>query len=426
MRLGAGCCRLSAAAICMSLACADAEPPPGLAAAGASDPAAGTVPDTVRLFAERQLRIGLTDGDSRYLFHRISGIATDSGGRIYVTDNGSLSIRTYNEQGEFVQEYGGSGEGPGEFRSIELPIVSAQVVAATDYRRLRLSIFSRDGAQVRSHSTLLPDGHRAQPIALSDNGWIVRIDALFSAPPIYMAGTQYQDTIKITTVPVQHLGEALARPASDSIWTTSVGVPGRSIYGTVIAGAPVGNEPLWEPAPSISAFRHGVVVSRGWPYRVAVYHSDGRVARVLSRDLETVEITDDLKRRVVEAVGHSGSPAERRQAVEVARARAELPGGKFVPVIGRVVAGEDGAVWVERLDIVDPVALEVRSRRVDLERVWDVWRANGDLRGTLATPPSFVPYDVTECRAVGSESDSLGVMYVVVYRVVGGADRLCS
>ena len=61
------------------------------------------------------LEIGSDVGDAPYLFGRISGVAGDAEGRIFVADAQAHEIRAFDADGSFVFATGRQGQGPGEF-----------------------------------------------------------------------------------------------------------------------------------------------------------------------------------------------------------------------------------------------------------------------------------------------------------------------
>ena len=61
------------------------------------------------------LVIGVADGDERYLFGRIEGLALGPRDRIYVADALFGTVRAYSPAGDFLFPIGGRGEGPREF-----------------------------------------------------------------------------------------------------------------------------------------------------------------------------------------------------------------------------------------------------------------------------------------------------------------------
>ena len=83
-------------------ACASAEPP---------DDTVPTLVGTV------DLEIGAEGGEAPYLFGRVSGLAADAEGRIFVADAQADEIRVFDRDGVFAYAFGGAGQGPGELGS---------------------------------------------------------------------------------------------------------------------------------------------------------------------------------------------------------------------------------------------------------------------------------------------------------------------
>lgn len=66
---------------------------------------------------EEELRIGARGGQGPEVFGRISALAVDSLGRVWVADAQAGEIRVFDRDGGHVRTVGGPGEGPGEFSS---------------------------------------------------------------------------------------------------------------------------------------------------------------------------------------------------------------------------------------------------------------------------------------------------------------------
>ena len=69
------------------------------------------------LAATVDLTIGELEGDEVYVFGRITGLAGDSAGRVYVADAQADEIRMYDVEGTFLRRVARRGSGPGEVQS---------------------------------------------------------------------------------------------------------------------------------------------------------------------------------------------------------------------------------------------------------------------------------------------------------------------
>ncbi|MXW17675.1 MAG: hypothetical protein F4X60_09655 [Gemmatimonadetes bacterium] len=73
-----------------------------------------------RLGPEPLVSIGRMEGGEPYLFHRVFGATLLSDGRIVVGDDGPKELRVFDRNGEYLETWGGQGEGPGEFGGAQL------------------------------------------------------------------------------------------------------------------------------------------------------------------------------------------------------------------------------------------------------------------------------------------------------------------
>ena len=71
-----------------------------------------------QLSVEVLLGIGSENQGDEYQLGKPIGVRTDEYNNIYIADRASLSIKVYNENGEFIKTIGRRGRGPGEFLDI--------------------------------------------------------------------------------------------------------------------------------------------------------------------------------------------------------------------------------------------------------------------------------------------------------------------
>ncbi len=110
-----------------------------------------------RLQLVEEVRIGVVDGDERYVFGRVAGVVPAAEGSVWVADGQAQIVRRYDESGAHLEDIGGPGDGPGEFKSImDLAPYRGDSVAVWDAHAWRVSLFDRDGVLGRTVSAGFP------------------------------------------------------------------------------------------------------------------------------------------------------------------------------------------------------------------------------------------------------------------------------
>ncbi|MCJ7681957.1 MAG: 6-bladed beta-propeller [Candidatus Aminicenantes bacterium] len=101
-----------------------------------------------------ELSIGASEGDSDYMFTRISDIAVDEMGKIYVLDYSEAVLRIYDPIGKHIQTIGRRGQGPGEFMApFSLGITADNSILVHDLMNRRINYFSPEGKYIKSATT---------------------------------------------------------------------------------------------------------------------------------------------------------------------------------------------------------------------------------------------------------------------------------
>ncbi len=81
-----------------------------------------------------------------WYFNNPRGMARDSQGHIYVTDEGTNSVRVFNEDGEFIRSWGKLGTGDGEFNNpFGITVSESGFVYVVDKKNNRIQVFNTDG-----------------------------------------------------------------------------------------------------------------------------------------------------------------------------------------------------------------------------------------------------------------------------------------
>ena len=113
-----------------------------------------TQPAIHKFRIQEELSIGVAEGEPEYMFSRISAIAVDDNGRIYVLDYLEAELRVFGPDGKHIRTIGRRGQGPGEFMGpFSLGISAENTIMVHDLMNHRISYFSMDGDFMHSFST---------------------------------------------------------------------------------------------------------------------------------------------------------------------------------------------------------------------------------------------------------------------------------
>lgn len=136
-------------------------------------------PPSIRLAEAPSVRIGVVEGDPEYQWTRPVAATRLADGGFAVLEQVPAEIRVFDSSGRFVRRVGGSGDGPGEFRSAgELAALAGDTLLVWDRGASRLSWFSIEGALVRERTLREPGGVRTiRRVTLSPSGEVVVLGA---------------------------------------------------------------------------------------------------------------------------------------------------------------------------------------------------------------------------------------------------------
>lgn len=97
-----------------------------------------------------RLDIGVLEGDDALMLEQVVDVLLLPGGEIAVSDAQAARVSIFSDTGEPLREWGGQGDGPGEFRSLSrLYHAPGDSLLALDASGRRASVFDRDGTYAR-------------------------------------------------------------------------------------------------------------------------------------------------------------------------------------------------------------------------------------------------------------------------------------
>jgi hypothetical protein len=379
--------------------------------------------DTLTL--EEELRIGVVEGEDHYQFYQVDDLAMDEAGTLFVGNTMTGTVRVFTSGGEFVREFGGRGEGPAEVSMVNQVWLAGDSVVVVDWQRGgKTVVFTKTGELVASWRSMHPEGRRITLFGFGPEGWVG-----FSDPP-------YRDRIREAPEgePVELRRDLrYVFPGQDSVGNVFVRLPPQVLYGSSEThGLDWG---LFGHRTDFGFDAAGkLFLSRGHPYEIDVFDSRGNLTRRVRRAYDPVLITEDHVRDVVEELPApldtmSRLPPEEREdqkerVVARVKRQASFPHPDTLGCLGRLLVARDGAFWVERVDGVSPIEIELRKMWFGLQHssetptIWDVFDPEGRFLGTVRLPARFGPMAVEERAVVGVLKDAMDVEYVVRYRIV--------
>lgn len=105
---------------------------------------------TLNIILEKELEIGVEEGDENYMFAGIIDVEVDSKENIYVLDWKNHTVKKYNEDGKFIQNIGQRGQGPGEFSAILVDSFLDRNDRLYVLELLKVHIFNQNGEFIHS------------------------------------------------------------------------------------------------------------------------------------------------------------------------------------------------------------------------------------------------------------------------------------
>jgi hypothetical protein len=211
--------RLGAAGLCLLYA--------GLATGCARD-VGERQQDAATLRATVVQTIGLEDGPEEYVFGRISGIARDDRGRIYVADQQANTVRVFDPRGRFLFNIGRQGSGPGEFSGpccVAFGPGGLLWVRDAGAGRYNAYQVGPSGAEYVTHRRMAHNFRGFwQPITFDGDGHLIDVGMQMTEPPPLVTRFHLDSsstalrTVPVTRTPPDSVGEYLVeRETSDGV-----------------------------------------------------------------------------------------------------------------------------------------------------------------------------------------------------------------
>ncbi len=350
------------------------------------------------------LSIGSATGSPNQQLYQVVGASRLADGRVVVANGGTLELRFYGGDGQFLTRVGRRGGGPGEFQSLEwIARLGSDSILALDVLSHRVSYFDIDGRfgrSVRLEPSAEIPGPR--PVGFFADG------SMLATHGLYVLGAELP-------IRSERDQEGLFRYMPDGKTVERVGSfpgPERDIVTTRPATSTGAPRVERRPRPFgrktvFAAAGDRFYVADNEAYEIRVYSVDPvRLLQIVRKEYVPVPVTDDDLRRYRDSVLASRSGAARR--IELSSFENRPPPPRSMPAYAPEIHLDPYLnLWVRDL-----------SGRGDPNSWWSVFAADGSYVGSVEMPAGLGIFEIGEDYLLGLRRDELDVEYVELYELI--------
>ena len=341
-------------------------------------------------------RVGGATDDGSIALVDVSDIVLTESGTTLIADGGASRVVVLDSSGAKVRTVGRAGTGPGEFT----PGTPLHVALSGDtifVIEARLHAFRLDGVHIWTEQLQLSSGLRYRQIldfAHTEHGLVV---ARMGDRPSLEGNGAIVDTIRIRRF------RTTLTSSGDSVLT----IQGATHFkvGRQYVSAFFANRPSFAIAQS-----GHVYYAPGIQYEIAILSFGGRSPGLVRGGVKAPTVSAeeaDSARRIAMAFAENVD-RQNAQAGAVAAVRAS-PVAPRKPLLGRLVAGDDDWLLVERRS--QALALDVRS----IPSMWDIIRVGQGIIGQFELPAGLLLMDFAVGGIAATGQATNGAPFVVLY-----------
>ncbi len=341
-----------------------------------------------RIGSEPAVSIGALEGEDPYMLFAVRDATVLSDGRIVVV--GANELRVFDPLGNYLETWGGEGEGPGEFTDLYQadPWLGDSLVAG-DFRHETLTVFDSDGNFGR--------------IVRLEGGPVVGLRAVFDLG-LYMVmrdgsillprEPHHLDTVEVAIVDAE--GGSRRSLGSHAGWQhhylERADTHFRPIFGRALAMAPWGDL---------------VVITPTDRSEVTAFTTEGTVARIVRLGHEPREPEQAHVDAYIEAQVSSVPSEMVEYRAQLRRDYQAVPVAEHLPAFASVMTDALDHLWVEEFAVPGEERPGV---------LWTVLDPEGRVLGFVETPAALEIYEIGADYIVGrTEDEELGVESVQVW-----------
>ena len=337
-----------------------------------------------------EFSIGVREGEDPYMLHRVRDGKKLSDGRIVIANGGDDELRIFDASGNWLESWGGRGEGPGEFSGLEyVDAWPGDSVVAWSGPGSSILVFDSEGNFGRSFklepNTDSPFGRYVFPAAVTGIGSILagQDPSLFDPVVVEIRNAEGRLLSSLGEHPgVEHHRVESARGSARMVMTYDV------IFGPTVAQAPWGDL---------------IVHNRNSRYEIRAFAGDGTLARIVRRDhVAHAPTAEEIEAYIEEQASRYPDDlmAEQRKQYQ------SVPVAEYMPAFTSVIIDRLNHLWVEEYE------LPGEKRPGSL---WTVFDPQGRVLGFVETPDGLDIFEIGEDYILGRFKDEFEVEYVQVW-----------
>ena len=320
-------------------------------------------------------------------FYRPGSMRQRPDATLVLADRSSREVRVYSPTGEFLGSFGGRGEGPGEFRNLQVIENAGDTLLALGNGRV--TVAAPDLAVVRTFN-LAPFTNNLHYLGAG-----AILTESYSPRPQGNAPNE-----------VNRHAEPLILFDLDGVRIDSIGeTRGTESYAYVREGRIAGAPPLFGKTSQIAVLGQRIFRGSSDAMQVEELDMSGSLVRILRipgypLDLSDAQVAAERDARL--GALRPGSTSVFRLLVE------DLPAATTRPAYAEMVVDPSGAIWLE---------LFRGEGEQDRPQEWLVLDADGTWLGTVGIPDRFTVSDITMDAVLGVWEDELDVEHPQVLRL---------
>lgn len=319
---------------------------------------------------------------------RVVGARRLADGRVVVANSGTGELLFFDPSGSFIQAAGGLGEGPGEFRRLDVLLrLSGDSLLVFDRALSRFSIFDRDGSFVRS----FVGGQRGvRPLAAIGPGRLLAATAERVSAAELESGIR-QGSEKLVVIDLE----------GNELWAVAQVLSSEAFIKTDGASIQIVPLPFARRGRFAAASEQ---IYYGWNDRpeIRTYKVQGDLERLIRLgEVDRAVTPEDVQLWIEQTLAAMGDPAEVRR-VESSYGEADLH--ESVPAFDEMVVDADGYLWVQRFQRPD-----------ETHNMWGLYTGEGRWVGAASLPLGLRVLEIGADYILGLREDDLGVESVEFY-----------